>query len=128
MKPLDGPSQEALQEARALVRGSDDWMTPTDEVRGRSARQDYGEWQVLEQEGWEETLHYAHFYGVALEEIADVEAERCGVDRLEGGERDWERWYYGFLSPLKEAFWDSWHDHHETDVFWKENIVTQASA
>lgn len=121
----NGPCAESFDEARDLAHRPDTWMTPTDDHRGRLAREDYGAWQQEQEAGWEETLHFEHFYGSELTAIAVDEAEMAGLENPR--EDNWETYYYDFYSPLKEAFWEEWHDVHDTHTFWQENIAKKSA-
>lgn len=101
-----GPSKRALNEARKLAREAakdDNWMEPVPEEHDE---EDYGDFVEAHRGQWEQTCHFDHFYREKLIALADAQAARFNVFQAE----DWEAWYYGFVIPIKEAFWEEWEE------------------
>ena len=74
---------------------NDNWMRPTME---KAKFEDYGDDMVLEQEGWEQTDHWAHYYynpiGDMAYEIFDAPGD--GENRLY------------VIEELTSVFWETW--------------------
>lgn len=125
MKTVElSPTAAALEKARKLASKSDDWMTPSGEFSAE-ARDDYGLFEIEEQEGWEQTCHFDVLYRQKLTEIGYADAYAQGFDEADHQE---PALYFHelFLLPLKEVFWERWAEIHHLYEFWEKNKTTPA--
>jgi len=106
MTATKAPSKRALAKASALGRQAarDSWMAPCPE---EYPSRNLGDISQAHRDGWEETLHFAHYYGRTLDGIADSEAERLygGVGNVSAETR-----HYTLYDPLRDAFWDAYEE------------------
>jgi hypothetical protein len=105
---------DVFDQARALAKKSDGWMTPTtDDPRESESRTDFGNWLQEEIEGWEQTDHFTILYGNRLILLARAEAEKKGLTG--------EAWL-GINEELRNEFWEQWAETHHAYQHWVKHI------
>ena len=112
---MNTPSQRAYNQVKTLARQAakhDNWLEPLfDNVK---EIKDFGQYSLVHRERWEQTDHFETFYGKNLTDIADQQAKRYNVSRLD----NWEAWNE-FYQELKETFWETWEDQTDFVTKWK---------
>lgn len=113
------PSAEALKQARKLV-SKRDRMRPTGEFSAEGS-EDFGIYQIEEQEGWEQTDHFDILYRQEMIRFGYEDAYAQGFDEDDFSEPGLA-FHEMFLEPLKEEFWEQWASTHKLYEFWKKNV------
>jgi hypothetical protein len=119
------PRAAVLQKARKLASAKDGWMSPTDDNISAEAAEDFGTFEIEQQEGWEQTCHFDLLYGNPLRDMGYKDAYAQGFDESEHQEA---ALYFHelFYVPLKDAFWEAWAEAHNLYAFWEKNVKGKA--
>jgi len=114
-------SEEVEKKATKLANKiqEDGWMADTRDVLEEDAEKDEGHFVSLEdypdlvrefEKGWEETLHFQHYYRRPL------------LEKIKEEHPDWDDYQVWETVDriLYEVIWDAYHDEHETYDIAKE--------
>jgi len=119
------PRAAALDKARKLASLDDGWMNPVDDKCSDEGAEDFGTFEIEQQEGWEETCHFQELYGRQLRDIGYEDAYAQGFDESE--HREAALYFHEvFYLPLKEAVWERWAELHNLLEFWEKNVKGKA--
>jgi hypothetical protein len=112
-------TKTSLRAAAVLGRRmfrQDKWIEPV--FDSDDNYDDYGVFADEHRSGWEETNQCQRWID-QLCDLSEDAALRQGIDR----NGNWEKWFYNFHIPMKEAFWDAWEEATKMAEKWEKAVV-----
>lgn len=122
------PTAAMIEEAQRLgvdAALNDGWMQPTDEADQPESREDYGNWQQEEQDGWQSTDHFQVHYRQPLRQLCLDYAAENGID---SADEDAYAVIGDLMDDLMEEFWEAWHENRNTYGHWLKNVATPGAS